>query len=135
MGRKDIRWKQRFDNLERAYEIFWRILDIKAPNEAEKMGLIQAFEIVFELSWKTMKDYLFEQGFNEKSPRGVLKQAFQNEIIADGHHWIEALENRNETTHTYDDDMAEKIDGKIREIYAPMIRDMYVYLKKEYHHE
>lgn len=135
MGKKDIRWKQRFDNLERAYQIFWRILDIESPNEAEKMGLVQAFEIVFELSWKTTKDYLFAQGFEEKSPRGVLKQAFQSEIIMDGHTWIEALENRNETVHTYDDEMAEKIDKKIREIYAPMIRDLYFYLKKEYTNE
>ena len=135
MGKKDIRWKQRFDNLERAYQTFWRILDIESPNEAEKMGLVQAFEIVFELSWKTLKDYLLEQGFEEKSPRGVLKQAFQNEMIIDGHNWIEALENRNETVHTYDDAMAEKIDQKIRKIYAPMIRDLYFYLKKEYTNE
>ncbi|MDA3918879.1 MAG: HI0074 family nucleotidyltransferase substrate-binding subunit [Deltaproteobacteria bacterium] len=135
MGKKGIRWKQRFDNFERAYQTFWRIMDIKSPNEAEKMGLVQAFEITFELSWKTLKDYLFALGFEEKSPRGVLKQAFQNEIIVDGHNWIEALENRNETVHTYDDAMAEKIDKDIRGIYAPMIRDLYFYLKKEYTNE
>lgn len=134
-SRRDIRWQQRFENLEKAYHTFGRILEIEVPNEAEKMGLIQAFEIVFELSWKTLKDYLLELGFAEKSPKGTLKQAFQSEIITDGHGWIEALENRNKTVHTYDDKMAEELDNKIRERYASLIRDLYLYLKKEYDHE
>jgi len=128
----NIRWKQRFQNFEKAYNTFWRILDIQNPNEAEKMGLIQAFEIVFELSWKTIKDYLFELGFDEKSPRETLKQAFQNEIIADGHIWMEALEKRNETVHTYDEEIAQLVEQKIRENYAPMLRELYFYLKKAY---
>ena len=128
----NIRWKQRFQNFEKAYNTLWRILDIQNPNEAEKMGLIQAFEIVFELSWKTIKDYLFELGFDEKSPRETLKQAFQNEIIADGHIWMEALEKRNETVHTYDEEIAQLVEQKIRENYAPMLRELYFYLKKAY---
>ena len=131
-SKRDIRWKQRFENFERSYSTFKRILKIELPNEAEKMGLVQAFEIVFELSWKTLKDYLTEQGYNEKSPRGVLKMAFQNEIIADGHVWLEALESRNETTHTYDDKIATALDLKIREIYAPAINELHSFLAKEY---
>ena len=133
--RKDIRWKQRFDNLEKAYYTFKRVLQIELPNEAERMGLIQAFGRVFELSWKTLKDYLAEQGYSVKSPREVLKQAFQNEIIGDGHAWLEALSSRNDTTHTYNNDIATALDLKIRETYAPIIDSLYSYLKKEYDNE
>lgn len=133
--KNDIRWKQRFDNLDKSYSTFNRILEIQSPNEAERMGLIQAFEIVFELSWKTLKDYLFEHGYDLKSPRDVLKQAFQNEIIIDGHTWLVALESRNETTHTYDNDLAVILDTKIRDIYAPAIEKLYSFLKKEYDNE
>jgi nucleotidyltransferase substrate binding protein (TIGR01987 family) len=133
--RKDIRWKQRFDNFEKAYHTFNRVLQIELPNEAERMGLIQAFEIVFELSWKTLKDYLSEQGYNVKSPREVLKQAFQAEIISEGHVWLEALSSRNDTTHTYNNDIATALDLKIREVYAPAIDSLYLYLKKEYNNE
>ena len=132
---KDIRWKQRFNNFEKSYQTFGRILAIEEPNEAEKMGLIQAFEIVFELAWKTLKDYLNAQGFQERSPRGVLKTAFQAEIIGNGHDWIEALESRNQTVHTYNDDMAAKLDQEIRHRYAPIIQDLYFYLKREYDHD
>ncbi len=131
MEQKDIRWKQRFQNFEKAYNTFDRILKIPAPNEAEKMGLIQAFEIVFELAWKTIKDYLMELGFDEKSPRDALKQAFQSGIITDGHTWMEALGNRNETVHTYDEKLAEEMDNKIRYKFAPVITELYFYLKKE----
>ncbi len=132
---KDIRWKQRFENFEKAYQTFLRILEIQLPNEAEKMGLIQAFEVVFELSWKTLKDYLNVQGYQEKSPRGVLKVAFRDGMISNGHDWIEALESRNDTVHTYNDEMAEKLDKKIRQTYVSIIRDLYLYLKDEYDNE
>ncbi|MFH0734685.1 MAG: HI0074 family nucleotidyltransferase substrate-binding subunit [bacterium] len=135
INEKDIRWKQRFQNFEKAYNTFDRILKIPNPNEAEKMGLIQAFEIVFELAWKTIKDYLMELGFDEKSPRDALKQAYQSGIITEGHTWMEALSNRNETVHTYDDKLAEEMDNKIREKYFPVISNLYFYLKKEYNSE
>jgi len=132
---KEIRWKQRFQNFEKAYQSFGRIISIETPNEAERMGLIQSFEIVFELSWKTLKDYLSAQGYLEKTPRSVLKVAFRDGIISNGHDWIEALESRNETVHTYNDDMAEKLDKKIREIYAPIIHDLYSHLQQELDNE
>jgi len=127
MNKKDIRWKQRFENFTKAFETFKRILEIQNPNEAEKMGLIQAFEIVFELSWKTLKDYLFEIGFDEKSPKATLKKAFQIDIISQGHRWMEALESRNETVHTYDNVMAEIMVKKIQENYAGIIKDLYLF--------
>ncbi len=98
------------------------------------MGLIQAFEVVFELSWKMLKDYLTAQGYQEKMPRAVLKAAFREGMIAHGHEWMEALQSRNETVHTYSNDMAAKLDKSIRQIYAPIIRERYLYLKQERDH-
>jgi len=127
--------KQRFENLEKAYHAFCRILEIETPNEAERMGLIQAFKVVFELSWKTLKDYLLILGFDEKSPRNALKQAFQMELVSDGHMWMEALESRNDTVHTYDDKMAEEMINKIRDRYAVIIKEVYIDLKNAYDNE
>ena len=75
----DIRWKQRFDNLQRAYEF------------------------TFELSWKTLKDFLAYNGIDAKLPRDVLKQAFATGLIRDGQLWIDMLKERNLMAHTYDD--------------------------------
>jgi nucleotidyltransferase substrate binding protein (TIGR01987 family) len=129
--KKDIRWKQRFQNFEKAFLLLERTLQIKNPSEAEKGGLIQFYEMAFELAWKLMKDYLDEVGFTVNSPREAIKQAFQSGIIEDGQGWIDALEDRNLTTHTYDEATAEKVVSTIRVSYYPMLRQLYSGLSKE----
>ena len=94
---KDIRWKQRFQNFQRAYLLLEDSTSIEKPSDVERAGLIQFFEMTFELAWKLIKDFLQEQGFTVNSPKDALKQAFQSEIIKDGHVWIDALEDRNLT--------------------------------------
>lgn len=128
---KETRWKQRFMNFDKAFHTLERTVAIENPSEAERGGLIQFFEVAFELSWKTLKDYLEAGGFQVKSPRDVLKQAFQSGIIQDGHAWMEALDDRNLTAHTYNEETAAKIDRLIREKYFPAIAALYETLKKE----
>lgn len=53
----DIRWKQRFQNFEKAILLFENGLAIKNPSLTEKAGIIQFFKINFELAWKLLKDY------------------------------------------------------------------------------
>lgn len=128
---KEIRWKQRFVNFEKAFQALERTVAIDNPSEAERGGLIQFFEVAFELAWKTLKDYLEADGFQVKGPRDVLKQAFQLEVIQDGHAWIEALDDRNLTAHTYNEETALKIDQLIRSNYFPAISNLYQTLKAE----
>jgi nucleotidyltransferase substrate binding protein (TIGR01987 family) len=73
---QDIRWKQRFQNYEKAYLLLERALEIVEPSDIERAGLIHFFEMAFELSWKLMKDYLEQEGFTVTSPRETIKQAF-----------------------------------------------------------
>ncbi len=53
---KDIRWKQRFQNFEKSFLLLKRTLEIKKPSEAERGGLIQFYEMTFELVWKLLRD-------------------------------------------------------------------------------
>ena len=128
---KDIRWKQRFQNYEKSFFLLKRTLEIENPSEAEKGGLIQFYEMAFELAWKLLKDYLYEQGFNINSPREAIKQAYQSEIIDNGQEWIDALEDRNLRTHTYDEETAQKVVESIRNSYYPLLDSLYVRLKEE----
>lgn len=127
----DIRWKQRFQNYEKSFLLLKRTLEIKNPSEAEKGGLIQFYEMTFELAWKLLKDYLYEQGFNVNSPREAIKQAFQSTIIDNGQEWIDALEDRNLTTHTYDEETAKKVVKSINDSYYPLLDDLYTRFKNE----
>ena len=128
---KDIRWKQQFQNFEKAYQLLKRTLKIKELSEAERGGLIQFYEMSFELSWKLLKDYLTEEGFEIKTPRQAIKQAFQSEIIEDGRKWLAALENRNLTSHTYDEETAVKVIKEIRENYFLILTQLYSFMKSK----
>jgi nucleotidyltransferase substrate binding protein (TIGR01987 family) len=121
----DIRWKQRFSNFKKAITQLTEFVEKPELNKFELQGFIKCFEYTFELSWKTMKDYLEEQGFDVKSPRSTIQTAFQTQLIKDGHTWIDALEKRNLMAHTYDENLAKEAEMLIREKYYPMLKDTY----------
>ena len=75
--------------------------------------------MTFELGWKVLKDYLEAEGYIVKSPRETVKQAFQVGIIDNGRVWIDAVWNRSLTTHTYDEELANKMTQEIIKIYLP----------------
>jgi nucleotidyltransferase substrate binding protein (TIGR01987 family) len=120
----DIRWRQRFSHFQRAFQLLEQTLTIVQPSEAERAGLIQFFEMSFELAWKVLKDYLQEEGFTVVSPRDAIKQAFQVGLLEDGHVWIEALKDRNLTVHTYEEKIALAVEQKIRDSYFPALLAM-----------
>ncbi|BEP30306.1 nucleotidyltransferase substrate binding protein [Helicovermis profundi] len=128
---KDIRWKQRFENFEKSYRLLDRYISRPIENELEQAGIIQLFEISFELAWKVMKDYLESYEFYVKSPRETIKQALQMELIDNGYIWIDALSDRNLTVHTYDEKLAEKMAKDIVNVYFPEVKKLYEKLSKE----
>lgn len=128
---KDIRWKQRFENFNKSYKLMEKYSKQQLTSELEKAGMIQFFEMTFELAWKVLKDYLEAEGYVVKSPRETIKQAFQIGLIDNGHVWIDALANRNLTTHTYDETLADKMTKEIVELYFPELKKMYDRLSEE----
>ncbi|MGM0457577.1 MAG: nucleotidyltransferase substrate binding protein [Cyanobacteriota bacterium] len=121
----DIRWIQRFSNFKRTFLLLEKALEIKSPSLVERAGLIQFFEMAFELSWKLLKDYEEIEGFTVKTPREALKQAFQAEIITQGQDWIEALQDRNLMAHTDNEKTAIAVEERIRHKYFPLLKNLY----------
>ena len=118
---QDIRWKQRFVHFQKAFRLLEQTLTIEHPSDAERAGLIQFFEMSFELAWKVLKDYLEAEGFTVVSPRDAIKQAFQAGLLEDGHVWIEALKDRNLAVHIYEKKIAIAVELKIRNSYFPAL--------------
>ncbi|MFO7153985.1 MAG: nucleotidyltransferase substrate binding protein [Caldicoprobacter oshimai] len=126
MNQKDIRWRQRFENFERAYKLLSSaIANFENLSLLEKEGLIQRFEYTFELAWKTLKDYLESQGVLAGFPREVIKAAFHYGLIEDGDIWLDMLEKRNLMAHTYDEERFKLVVENIRESYYPAISQVY----------
>lgn len=122
---QDIRWKQRFAHFRKAFSLLEQTMTIAHPSDAERAGLIQFFEMAFELAWKVLKDYLEEEGFTVQSPRDTIKQAFQAGLLENGHIWLEALKDRNLTVHTYEEKIAVAVEQKIREAYFPALLTLF----------
>jgi nucleotidyltransferase substrate binding protein (TIGR01987 family) len=126
----DIRWKQRSENLKKAILFLKKAVEQETYNKLEAAGLAQSFEFTFELSWKTLKDYLSESGFIIRSPREAIKQAFQSGIIQNGHLWMQMLEERNRLTHTYNEEQAQAAIKIIRETYFPALLQVFTTLEE-----
>lgn len=126
---KDVRWKQRFQNFERVFLFLKKAAALGAYDELQGAGLVQSFEFTFELGWKTLKDYLQAQGMDVQYPREVIKQSFSSGLIENGTLWIQMLDKRNELTHTYNQEQAKRAIASIREIYFPLLEQVYTSLK------
>ena len=123
---------QRFENLEKSVQNLEDTRDCikrEGINKIYTMALIQAYEIVFELSWKTLKDYLEYNGITTDTPRETIKEAFAKNIISDGQVWIEMMEARNKTSHTYKEEFATELCNDILNTYIPKINILTEFLK------
>ena len=131
----DLRWRQRFQNFEKAFEALQRRIDEyeQHPNvEAYQMALVSSFIIMYELSWKVLRDYLQNEGVDvSNSAKNVFRNAFQNELIFKIEPWMESIVKRNDTVHAYHEDTLRKVIQFITETFYPVVRDLYFQLKKE----
>ncbi len=121
---KEVRWKQRFENYKKFYDLLEKYVDQSTYTELEQAGLIQIFEMSFELSWKVIKDYLESEGYEISSPREAIKKAFEIGLIQDGEVWLEALVSRNTSVHTYDKSKIEALVDVVKEEYYPLLKSL-----------
>ena len=101
-----------------------------AQTEIEKDGVIQRFEFTFELFWKTLKIILQYKGIEARSPRSAIKEAFRAGLIDDDEIFLDMLEDRNLTSHIYDETTAEEIFQRIKQIYTPSFEKALLWLKE-----
>ena len=127
MADKDIRWQQRFSNYKRALTRLVSAVNLsneRELTELEEQGLIQAFEFTHELAWNVIRDYFEYQGNNSIiGSRDANREAFQNGLITDGEGWMEMIKSRNQTSHTYNEKIAEEIVENIRKRYFVLFKD------------
>ena len=97
-----LRWQQRFDNYQKALSQLRKFIAQDDLNELEEQGLIQSFEYTHELAWKTLKDFLQNRGNHEiYGSRDATREAFKLGLIEDGEGWMLMIQDRNQTSHTY----------------------------------
>jgi len=135
MPEKDERWKLRFINFENSYKELSKALLVKDPDYLQRAGIIQLFQLTFELAWKVLKDYLeAEEGYVEiNSPRTVIQTALQSGFLSEneGYEWLEALNARNILIHTYSEQLALENEMTIRNQFFPFLNQFYILWKQK----
>src|SRR5260370_7647509 len=115
----DVRWRQRFENFRKALTQLssaGALTKQRDLTKLEQQGLIQAFEFTHELAWNTLKDFLESRGrSNLFGSKDATREGFAAGLIENGDPWMQMIENRNETTHTYH----QEIPHAIREAILP----------------
>ena len=107
---QDVRWKQRFANYNKALNQLSEGITNNGVNPASiiKEGIIQRFEFTHELAWKVMKDYLEYKGYqNVSGSRTATREAFNKGLLTRGQVWMDMIESRNNTEHTYNENILE----------------------------
>lgn len=107
-------------NLERSIKTANRVDESDEDlKETVRAGVIQHFEVAYEVSWKMLKRWLKENigtaSVDGVTQRNLFRLGSENRLIADVERWMEYHEARNSTSHTYDEDAAENVFAEATE--------------------
>jgi nucleotidyltransferase substrate binding protein (TIGR01987 family) len=83
--------------------------------ETLRAGVIQQFEVTYELCWKLMDRWLRANRRNNhgdpetaRTRKELFRAAWANQLISNPGPWFEYAEARNLTAHTYNNEQADK---------------------------
>ncbi len=126
---------QKIENYHRAIAQLEEAVAVYGNDQSDALyrdGLIQRFEFTVELAWKSLKEYLEDQGsiLSVTSPRFVLKEAYAAGVIMDEEVWDEIIRSRNVTSHVYDEKTAVKVAERICSTYLPVLEKLDNFYRK-----
>lgn len=119
------RLKLRYDDAVRALDTLQSIL--KEPYSVViRDATIQRFEYTFEAVWKFLKGYLKEkEGVVANTPKSVFRQIGVLGVLTEEKvvRCLEMTDRRNDTVHTYKEEVAKMIYEEIEE-YTILIHEL-----------
>jgi nucleotidyltransferase substrate binding protein (TIGR01987 family) len=128
MNDPDVRWKQRLANYLRAFKQLSATVDLaeaRELSELERQGLIHAFEFTHELAWNVIKDFFVYQGNTSiMGSQDAVREAFNKGLVEDGEGWMEMIQSRNQTAHTYNERVASEIATLITSRYRGLFQQL-----------
>lgn len=123
----------KYINLKKAYD---RLVEVSklydGKNDIIRDSLIQRFEFTYELTHKTLREFMKYLGVTLENsfPRTIFKKAYVNNLISDELTWISLLEDRDATSHIYNENLADEIADRIVNKYVAAIGELVDNLEK-----
>lgn len=111
-------------SLEKLKKAFGKLDDAvrEAIDELDRDGAIQRFEFSFEVFWKTLRIFLEYEGYRCAGPRSCIKEAARRGFLNEAEIVLDMLEDRNKTSHIYDESTAKEIFERIKNKYVKVFK-------------
>jgi nucleotidyltransferase substrate binding protein (TIGR01987 family) len=121
-----------FENFELALCKLIEFQKLYDGSEIHRAGVIQAFEFTFEQCWKALQKKAGMEGLILASPKKTIEWAMANTWLpaAKENLWLEVMNDRNLTSHTYRDQTAQAIVTRILNTYIAEFSLMLEKMKK-----
>lgn len=123
----------KYMNLKKAYSRLKEVSDLyDGKNDIIRDSLIQRFEFTYELTHKTLREFMKYLGVTLENsfPRTIFKKAYVNNLISDDKVWINLLEDRNSTSHIYNENLDDEVANRIVKYYVDAIGELVDNLEK-----
>lgn len=117
-------YQQSRRNLELALKALELFLSEPVLTDRDRAGVIQAFEFSFELAWKTLQKYANSQGLEINGPKASLREGVKFRFIdlENEDKWLEMLNDRNLSSHTYKQELAAQVARRIEQSHLPALK-------------
>ena len=124
MSKSSLRTTQLTNALSRLDEV------LEQPkNSFMRDSAIQRFEFTADLAWKVLQGVLEEKfGVKANAPKTAARLAHENGLVSDLPAWLSMIDDRNLTSHSYDEEIAAKIYAQLPS-YADLVRTLLQALK------
>lgn len=131
---KNLKIEMSKKNFDLATGSLFEFLQLAQDRNLDRSGVIKAFEFSFETTWKLLQKIFEFDGESVGSPRDAFKFAFRNKLISPSQEqtWLNMIDDRNLTVHTYDVDLSRKIFKSIKENYGPAFLEIKAHLESKY---
>ncbi len=126
----DQRFALALKHFEQALE---RLREVVALPEDDivRDSMIKRFEFSFEAGWKAAYRWLRARGIDaDEAAYAVIPLAFKHRLIVDEAGWGAMRKARNQTAHTYDQDLARQVAAFARGSALVLLGDLMTVLKE-----
>ncbi|MFC1754052.1 nucleotidyltransferase substrate binding protein [Thermoproteota archaeon] len=119
-----------FNDFNKALDKLKTAISLDIKEDIVRDAIIKRFEFTYELAWKTLKRFIEFKGDTCISPRDCFKKGFKYSFILYNEDWLEMIEARNLTSHTYSEEKALAIIKSIHNKFLPLFIELEKNLKK-----
>ena len=132
---KRLRFEDGLHNFQKAFERFSEVVDRKQEFYDEGFGdiyldlIVKRFEFTYEMSWKVIRRCLDFMGLGCSNPRSCFQEAYAQKIISDERIWLAMIEQRNLSSHIYDENEIKDILLKVAD-YKKAFEQLFASLNK-----